>query len=134
MEQLQSLLYWISSAFLLPAMVAIVGLFVYATGAWFHLFLPELLGRRYAARAVGHVYYFATPPGDESYRWPNCPSYGVPGCTGWPALPHDSAALYRPPHDCGAGRFPCRPRGPKRRLKRQTRFTPTMVERLRNPD
>ncbi len=66
------------------------GLFVYATGAWFHLFLPELLGRRYAARAVGHVYYFATPPGDESYRWPNCPSYGVPGCTGWPALPHDS--------------------------------------------
>lgn len=66
------------------------GLFVYATGAWFHMFLPELLGKRYAARAVGHVYYFATPPGDESYRWPNCPSYGVPGCTGWPALPHDS--------------------------------------------
>lgn len=31
MEQLQSLLYWISSAFLLPAMVAILGLFVYAT-------------------------------------------------------------------------------------------------------
>jgi glycine/D-amino acid oxidase-like deaminating enzyme len=66
------------------------GLFVYATGAWFHLFLPELLGKRYAARAVGHVYYFATPAGDESYRYPNCPSYGVPGCTGWPALPTDS--------------------------------------------
>ena len=66
------------------------GLFVYATGAWFHLFLPELLGKRYSARAVGHVYYFATPPGDESYRYPNCPSYGVPGCTGWPALPTDS--------------------------------------------
>jgi glycine/D-amino acid oxidase-like deaminating enzyme len=66
------------------------GLFVYATGAWFHLFLPELLGRRYAANAVGHVYYFSTPPGDESYRYPNCPSYGVPGCTGWPALPGDS--------------------------------------------
>ncbi len=31
MEQLQTLLYWISSAFLLPALVAIVGLFVYAT-------------------------------------------------------------------------------------------------------
>jgi len=30
-EQLQSLLFWISSAFLLPAMVAILGLFVYAT-------------------------------------------------------------------------------------------------------
>lgn len=66
------------------------GLFVYATGAWFHLFLPELLGKRYAANAVGHVYYFATPPGDESFRYPNCPSYGVPGCTGWPALPTES--------------------------------------------
>jgi len=66
------------------------GLFVYAAGAWFHHFLPELLGKRYSANAVGHVYYFATPAGDESYRWPNCPSYGVPGCTGWPALPTDS--------------------------------------------
>jgi glycine/D-amino acid oxidase-like deaminating enzyme len=66
------------------------GTFVYATGAWSHLFLPELLGKRFSARAVGHVYYFATPAGDESYRWPNCPSYGVPGCTGWPALPGDS--------------------------------------------
>jgi glycine/D-amino acid oxidase-like deaminating enzyme len=65
------------------------GLFVYAAGAWFHHFLPELLGNRFAARAVGYVYYFATPPGDEHYRWPNCPSYGVPGCTGWPALPGD---------------------------------------------
>ena len=66
------------------------GLFVYATGAWSHLFLPDLLGNRFSARAVGHVYYFATPAGDESYRWPNCPSYGVPGCTGWPVLPGDS--------------------------------------------
>ncbi len=31
MEQLQSLLYWISSAFLLPALLAILGLFVYVT-------------------------------------------------------------------------------------------------------
>lgn len=31
MEHLQSLLYWISSAFLLPALLAILGLFVYAT-------------------------------------------------------------------------------------------------------
>lgn len=66
------------------------GLFVYATGAWFHLFLPELLGKRYSANAIGHVYYFSTPPGDDSYQWPNCPSYGVPGCTGWPALPGDN--------------------------------------------
>jgi len=66
------------------------GMFVYAAGAWFAHFLPELMGNRFRASAVGHVYYFATPPGDESYRWPNCPSYGVPGCTGWPALPHDN--------------------------------------------
>lgn len=65
------------------------GMFVYATGAWFHHFLPELLAKRYSANAVGHVYYFSTPPGDNSYEWPNCPSYGVPGCTGWPALPGD---------------------------------------------
>lgn len=65
------------------------GLFVYATGAWFPLFLPELLGRRFSANAIGHVYYFSTPPGDDAYQWPNCPSYGVPGCTGWPALPGD---------------------------------------------
>lgn len=64
-------------------------LFVYAAGAWFHHFLPELLGNRYSANAVGHVYYFSTPAGDNSYEWPNCPSYGVPGCTGWPALPGD---------------------------------------------
>ena len=65
------------------------GLFVYATGAWFHLFLPELLGERYSANAIGHVYYFSIPPGDVRYQWPNCPSYGVPGCTGWPSLPGD---------------------------------------------
>ena len=31
MEHLQSLLYWLSSAFLLPALLAILGLFVYTT-------------------------------------------------------------------------------------------------------
>lgn len=40
--------------------------------------------------AMGHVYYVATPPGDESFRYPNIPSYGVRGATGWPALPTDS--------------------------------------------
>jgi glycine/D-amino acid oxidase-like deaminating enzyme len=66
------------------------GTFVYAVGAWFPDFLPELLAKRFSANAIGHVYYFATPPGDESYRFPNCPSYNVPGSTGWPALPTDS--------------------------------------------
>ena len=61
------------------------GLFVIAVGPWFAKFLPELMGKRYSSRTVGHVYYFATPPGDESFRYPNLPSYNVPGVTGWPA-------------------------------------------------
>ena len=66
------------------------GLFVIAVGPWFAKFLPELMGRRFNASAMGHVYYFATPPGDESFRYPNLPSYNVPGVTGWPALPDDA--------------------------------------------
>jgi glycine/D-amino acid oxidase-like deaminating enzyme len=66
------------------------GLFVYALGPWFPKFFPELMGRRVRIRTLGHVYYVATPPGDESFRVPNIPSYGIPGGTGWPALPHDS--------------------------------------------
>jgi len=66
------------------------GVFVIAVGPWFAKFLPELMERRFNANAMGYVYYFATPPGDESYRHPNLPSYNVPGVTGWPALPGDS--------------------------------------------
>lgn len=39
---------------------------------------------------MGHVVYFGTPPGDNRFNFPNVPSYGVPGCTGWPALPPDN--------------------------------------------
>jgi glycine/D-amino acid oxidase-like deaminating enzyme len=39
---------------------------------------------------LGHVCYFATPPGDERFTFPNLPSWNVPGVTGWPALPFDS--------------------------------------------
>lgn len=66
------------------------GLFVIAVGPWFAKFLPELMGRRFSANAIGHVYYIATPPGDEAFRFPNMPSYNVPETTGWPALPGDS--------------------------------------------
>jgi glycine/D-amino acid oxidase-like deaminating enzyme len=66
------------------------GVFVLAVGPWFAKLLPELMGRRFSSSAIGHVFYFATPPGDESYRYPNLPSYNVPGTTGWPALPEDS--------------------------------------------
>ena len=66
------------------------GTFVFALGPWFPKFFPQLLGRRLNSRSLGHVFYFSTPPGDESYRHPNLPSYNVPGVTGWPALPGDS--------------------------------------------
>jgi glycine/D-amino acid oxidase-like deaminating enzyme len=66
------------------------GLFVLAVGPWFHKMLPELMGKRFRSTAMGHVYYFATPPGDERFRVPNLPSYNVPETTGWPALPGDS--------------------------------------------
>ena len=66
------------------------GIFVFALGPWFPKFFPELMGKRLRISTLGHVYYFSTPPGDESYRHPNCPSYNFPGVTGWPALPEDS--------------------------------------------
>jgi glycine/D-amino acid oxidase-like deaminating enzyme len=66
------------------------GSFVFALGPWFPKFFPELMGRRLSVRTLGHTYYVATPPGDESFRHPNLPSYGVPGVTGWPALPRDA--------------------------------------------
>jgi len=66
------------------------GAFVFALGPWFPKFFPDLMGRRLRIRTLGHVYYVSTPPGDESYRVPNLPSYNVPGVTGWPALPHDA--------------------------------------------
>ena len=66
------------------------GIFVFALGPWMQKFFPALMGKRLRVSTLGHVYYFSTPPGDESYRHPNCPSYNVPGVTGWPALPGDS--------------------------------------------
>ena len=66
------------------------GAFVFALGPWFPKYFPELMGRRLRTSTVGHTYYFATPPGEEGYRHPNCPSYNVPGVTGWPALGSDS--------------------------------------------
>ena len=78
-------------------------IFQWACGPW----LPKVLPNPMAARMripMGHVFYFGTPPGDNSYNWPNFPSYGVPGCTGWPALPPDHRGFRvrtggRPPED-----------------------------------
>lgn len=63
--------------------------YVFACGPWLPKVLPEVMGNRLRARSMGYVVYFGTPPGDLRFEWPNCPSYGAPGGTGWPAIPGD---------------------------------------------
>ncbi|MDX1394867.1 MAG: FAD-dependent oxidoreductase [Gemmatimonadota bacterium] len=60
--------------------------FILALGPWFPKVLPELMGKRMRI-PIGLVFYFGVP--DSRWSFPNMPSYGVPGCTGWPALPPD---------------------------------------------
>jgi sarcosine oxidase len=63
--------------------------FVFALGPWMRTFFPDVLGQRMRT-PLAQVCYFATPPGDERFTFPNLPSYNFPGVTGWPALPVDS--------------------------------------------
>jgi len=54
--------------------------------------------------SIGHTFYFAVPPGEDRFRHPHMPSYGVPRCTGWPALGRDHRGFRvrtggRPPQD-----------------------------------
>ena len=65
------------------------GTYVFALGPWFPKAFPELMGERVRI-PIGHVAYFRTPPGDNSYSYPNLPSYNFPGVTGWPALGPDN--------------------------------------------
>ncbi len=65
------------------------GTYVFALGPWFPKAFPELMGRRLRI-PMGHVLYLRTPPGDNSYSYPNLPSYNFRGVTGWPALPVDN--------------------------------------------
>ena len=51
--------------------------------------LGERSGATFANVTVDNVFYFGVPPGDTRFSYPQMPSYGVPGCTGWPALPLD---------------------------------------------
>ncbi|MDH3733502.1 MAG: FAD-dependent oxidoreductase [Gemmatimonadota bacterium] len=60
--------------------------FIFALGPWFPKFFPELMGKRLMI-PIGYVFYFGIQ--DSRWMYPNMPSYGVPGCTGWPALPPD---------------------------------------------
>jgi glycine/D-amino acid oxidase-like deaminating enzyme len=65
------------------------GQFVFALGPWFPQELPELMARRLRT-SMGYVYYFGTPPGDDRFTYPNCPSWNYRGVTGWPALGIDN--------------------------------------------
>ena len=77
--------------------------FVFACGPWFPKVFPELMGKRLRI-SMGNTFYFAVPPGDNSYSFPNLPSYGIPGVTGWPALGRDHRGFRvrtggKPPED-----------------------------------
>jgi glycine/D-amino acid oxidase-like deaminating enzyme len=62
--------------------------FVFAVGPW--------LGKTFALMQnrmrtpLGVVMYFATPPGDDRFTYPNLPTWNFPGTTGWAALPVDN--------------------------------------------
>lgn len=66
--------------------------FVFACGPWFPKVFPELMANRLRI-SIGHVFYFGLPAGDTRWVHPNMPSYGVPGCTGWPAIGRDHRGL-----------------------------------------
>ena len=75
--------------------------FVLALGPWYPKTFPALMGKRLRI-PIGHTYYFGTS--DSRFMFPNMPSYGVPGCTGWPALGPDHHGFRvrtggRPPED-----------------------------------
>lgn len=61
---------------------------VFACGPWLSKVLPDVMGDRLRI-PMGHVYYFGPPPGDHRWEVPHMPSFGIPGSTGWPALPPD---------------------------------------------
>ncbi|MGI9625480.1 MAG: FAD-dependent oxidoreductase [Longimicrobiales bacterium] len=65
------------------------GTYVFALGPWYPKAFPELMGKRLRT-SMGQVFYFRTPPGDNSYSHPNLPSYNFRGVTGWPALGPDN--------------------------------------------
>jgi glycine/D-amino acid oxidase-like deaminating enzyme len=77
--------------------------YVFACGPWLPKVLPEVMQDRLRI-SMGHVYYFGPPPGDHRFEVPHMPSFGIPGSTGWPALPPDFRGFRvrtggRPPED-----------------------------------
>ena len=62
--------------------------FVFACGPWFPNVFADVIGE-HIRTPIGHTFYFGIPPGDARFMHPNMPSWGVPGCTGWPGLQSD---------------------------------------------
>lgn len=65
------------------------GSYVFACGPWLPKLFPDLLGR-VIRTPLGHVFYLATPPADDRFTFPNCPSWNYPGVTGWASLLPDN--------------------------------------------
>jgi glycine/D-amino acid oxidase-like deaminating enzyme len=63
--------------------------YVFCCGPWLRKLFPSLLEERMRV-PLGTACYFAVPPGDHRFTFPNLPSFNFPGVTGWPALPVDS--------------------------------------------
>jgi glycine/D-amino acid oxidase-like deaminating enzyme len=80
--------------------------FVFACGPWLAKVLPDVMTDRLRT-PLGQVFYFATPPGDQRFVYPNLPSWNVPGVTGWAALPPDHRGFRV---RTGGGRRPGAPR------------------------
>ena len=79
------------------------GTFVFACGPWLPKVLPDVMRNRMLT-PLGHVFYYGVPAGDRRFEYPNCPSFNVPGVTGWPGLPIDNRGFRvrvggRPPID-----------------------------------
>lgn len=64
--------------------------FCFACGPWLPKVFPAVLGSLMSSLPLGHVCYFATPPGDDRFTYPNLPSWNFTGVTGWPALVPDN--------------------------------------------
>ncbi len=63
--------------------------YVFACGPWLGKVFPDVMRNR-TNLPIGHVCYFGTPVDDSRFTHPNCPTWNVPGVTGWAALPADS--------------------------------------------
>ena len=90
--------------------------FVFALGPWLGKTFPDVLDNRMRT-PLGYVAYFATPPSEERFTYPNLPSWNFPGVTGWPALPADNRGFrvrgsIRPPVIPGAPPVTQPPRAP----------------------